>query len=459
MSDVTSIDSKKKFKRPQIKSRNDLGDLFSYWMSAPKGPKISELNRIVASAVLKQKPGLSYLKNFNIEYFIGESDDNKRVILIVTEDSTVRRISLEDFAVLILREIGTTHATIGCFGGFLSLDKKECQKIADLAVSLSETIKLDDVKHIGRKNESGLFWSRIAFDLEYGTYPTIENNILSKISSKTQKRALMGYIGAMFDNESKTQYFALLNSEKGGQGKGTIFRIVDYALGNSASWFNDDTYKDKHWTSSIQGKRAVIGSDLNDLEFIKSGWFKSMTGGDKINYRPMFEKGYSADFTGMFMLGSNEIPDLKMNSAVERRLIYVQINRENKKRTEIVNFEEKVDLEIPSFISDCIETWEYFRDLKGGVIQTDKKEMEQLSADSCEEFPGLFDISFNINPTSTITWHEFRSRLVFHDKRLALRQHYSEFRKWAFDQKLISKSSSHKQAVCRGISLKLGYAP
>lgn len=462
MSDVVDINNstpspiKKKKSRPPLKSRNDLGDLFSYWLSNPKGPKVSELNRIVANAAIGDIAGLSILKNFYINFLIARTSDNKLIILLMTEKNTVVRVTMDDLAGKILCEIKRVHSTEGCFGGFLSLNKRDCLNIAEMVVSLSASIDISEVKNIGRRREEGLFWSRIAFDLEYKLYPTITDHILSKISSKTQKRALMGFIGAMFDNESKLEYFALLNSELGGQGKGTIFRIIDYALGNSASWFNDDTYKDKHWTASIQGSRAIIGSDLNDLDFIKSGWFKSMTGGDKVNYRPMFEKGYSANFTGMFMLGSNKVPDLKMDSAVSRRLIYVQINKENAKRVDVDNFKEKVNSEIPSFISDCIETWEAFRDIHGGVILTDKKELDNLSTDNCEEFPGLFDICFSRHPDNHVTWHEFRARLSFHDSRINKKNYYSEFKMWALSQNLIRKSSHKKQAVCKGVSLKSG---
>lgn len=442
-----------RIKSPEIKL-NDINKLFLSWMRKNKGPTKAELIRIVAEAALGGSAGLVYLPSFDAKFHIALTMDNKKIILITDNNKETKIISQSDFAGVLLAEVNRISIEIGCYSSFTSMQHKEFISVASTIIYMSKCIKYSVVKSIGEISEKGLYWARLKFEYQYKLYPVIEKNILNKISSKIQKRALMALIGALLDNDAQPEHFVLMHSEIGGQGKGTILKLIDYALGCAATWFSDDDYKDKHWTASIQGKRAILGGDINKLGFIKSGWFKAMTGGDKINYRPMFEKGYADKFNGIFFVSSNYKPDLKNDFAVNRRIIYIQINKENEERDHVEDFTTKVKSEIPSFLSDCKETWSFLKETRNGIIPIDDNELNELSEDSCEEFPGLFEKCFNINKNSCISWHDFRTRITLFNPSMNKRNTYSEFKRWCQFNQLIKKTTRKGVTVCAGVSIK-----
>lgn len=208
----------------------------------------------------------------------------------------------------------------------------------------------------------------------------------------TNSEAVMAWIGSLFDNKSQRQQYVWMYGD-GDNGKGTFTRCLAHALGST---FHADNAPERgrvgeHWTMGLVGKRLLVFADCDNPSFVASGFFKSITGEDRLRVNIKNGPIVSLDMPLKVMLTSNEKPEISGAKSNVRRVIYCSIAPINTRF--VGNYEAQMLAETPAFISLC---WHIYLAVSGGnprhVFESDDPtELEQVISDNEQEFEAFVD--------------------------------------------------------------------
>lgn len=228
-------------------------------------------------------------------------------------------------------------------------------------------------------SDIGYCFRRLPFDPVPGMTPTFDE-LLSRTSNA---RALMAWIGSLFDTKSERQQYLWIYGD-GMNGKSSLAKFLQNIFADGAvSAQPPGRGGDRFWAAQFIGKRLVVLPDCNDYTFVNSGQFKSHTGGDKI---PIEEKNkgiYCIDPTWKFLILSNQKPSIEGEASAVRRAIYCEMAPITKKRLTDGSYQFLLTREAPAIIAKCLEV---YREMApdGGAIETDAEITQEL-IDAAEE--------------------------------------------------------------------------
>ncbi len=271
----------------------------------------------------------------------------------------------------------------------------------------------EQVKVFCFKSDPCYAFSRCDFDI-FDTWqesPTFDQ-LMANFSNSD---AIMAFIGSVFFEESYNQQYVWIHGE-GGNGKGSLIRAIQNVFGAA---FYSSTYvptkEDKHWTHELIGKRMVVFPDCNDVSFVTSGLFKSLTGSDVIRVEQKFKDAHNVNINAKFMFHSNRLPKISSSESDKRRLILSEAKND---KAFIPNrtFEEMLKQEAPQFISNCIFRYKVACP-EFGPIPVDTSSVDLLAIQNEEVIYGFIEKYFEtgesyLTPSATV--HEILQKYGKH---------------------------------------------
>lgn len=203
----------------------------------------------------------------------------------------------------------------------------------------------------------------------------------------TNARALRHWIGSLFFPDSDTHQYVWMFGQ-GGDGKGAINRFLAKVFGGSYCAKQPPRIGDRFWTFGLIGKRLVAFPDCNDVRFVASGLFKSLTGGDPIDMEAKGKMSFTYKPLAKYLFFSNEKPMISSEKADTRRIIYCEFEPNTLGIEE--GFEDRLWAEGGSFLTNCLV--EYVEALpRRGPIPCEQAELFDHLSVVEEKFEVIFD--------------------------------------------------------------------
>jgi hypothetical protein len=213
---------------------------------------------------------------------------------------------------------------------------------------------------------------RPAFQKFERTYPTECPDTWKRLIAKSSSPdLLMLFIGSLLDPTSDNSQYLWIKGD-GGEGKGSFVRGILSALGQAGSVEQPPASEKRFWTQGLRHKRFVCFMDLDDVNFVTTGLFKTISGNDPIRFEIKKGATYTAEIDAKFCIVSNYLPNLSHNNADARRVILVEFKDND---DYIENFEEKLKAEAIDFISYCYDKFKLTGNKK---IEFKKEEDKEL---------------------------------------------------------------------------------
>lgn len=309
----------------------------------------SVLYRELCEAINK---GLHGLPEFPVNFLCISPQEGVKFPMIEDANEVCRKVPKDILAQEILKYCCTISGDYENYK-FICKDATAC---ADFWLAITDPV--EEPAPIRWLNEPGRCYSRLPFDYQTddtGELTPLFNEILSRTSDP---EVLMCFIGSLFFPQSYLQQYLFLFGD-GGDGKGALMRILKQAFKLAYHTENiPGIYgPDKFWTSSFIGKRVVCFSDADNSNFITTGLFKSMTGGDGIRMEEKGGKIFNAELTTKFILLANHKPKISAKKADTRRILYCEVKPASEMSLVPSDYEKALWREAGYFFSNCIQIY------------------------------------------------------------------------------------------------------
>ena len=272
---------------------------------------------------------------------------------------------------------------------------------------LSPTMHEDDIAPILQKSTAGLTWNRMPFDVVPMPTP-----VFDEIMSRTTNwRAVMAYIGSIFDRRSDIQQYLWLSGD-GMNSKGRLFYQLSEVLGSGYAPEQPPRGDSKRfWAHGVQNKRLVVFHDCDDTAFCTSGFFKSLTGGEPQRIEIKGGATYKATIPAKFCFLSNEKPDVSGSKADRRRAIYAEMKPITGDPIPEAEYNAKLAAEMPGVIYKCMAMLKELAP-RGGVIPVDTEGLNRLVRTTEEEFEDFFTARLTSDENGQIERHSMRELMM-----------------------------------------------
>lgn len=280
---------------------------------------------------------------------VGEDDDGMRFPLLVNGHGEVRMTHKDKIASGILNYVELLSKADMRYLWAVS----EAESIYSIWLKSGDPV---EVKKYAWKSDAGLTFRRLPFDYddsgayEHHTWDLVLDSIVGDDSTKDN---FMHFIGSIFEPASPCQNYLWMFGD-GRNAKGSILRCLKSLMGRAAKRQDAPNDQNKRfWTNSLRGARLCFLPDVTDMSFIKTGFWRSLTGGDEINVERKGGSYYDMANDIKMIVDSNERPNISSKRADMRRVIFVEFGE----MAEIDCFEDKLKSEMPSFISHCLHSY------------------------------------------------------------------------------------------------------
>ena len=147
---------------------------------------------------------------------------------------------------------------------------------------------------------------------------------------------------------------------EGSNGKGVLFHILQALGGSAATAFNLDmlnqTYNTYH-LAELAGKRIVYCTEVNkNFDFSGDAMFKAITGGDRIQVRPIREKPFTMESISKVWISFNDFPHIKDTShGFWRRVKVIPFLRQFDGQEQDSQLRLKLEMELPGIFNWAME--------------------------------------------------------------------------------------------------------
>ncbi len=344
-------------------------------------------------------------KQFPETFRVYKSDVNTKMLFVESVDGLCTAVNeryLEHTVAKYLADILITDATDAWV-----FTAKDVSEFARLWITYAEPVP--EPKAWTFKSSTERAFTRLPWDLEPGPTPTWDD-LLSRASAP---EALCAYLGSLFVDESDRQQYLWIYGV-GNDGKGSLFRFLHRCFGSSFGNEYVPKGKDNFWTSGLLNKRVIIFPDCNDSEFVTTGLFKSLTGGDPVRIELKGKQAFTALISAKFIYGSNDKPKISGQKSDLRRLIYCELRTWAGEPD--ANFEKRLWSEGGAFIKKCLQAYEKASP-NHGVIGIDQDDVELLASHTEEEYASvadLFEFSSTFHCQATHFYNAVRYKLRDH---------------------------------------------
>lgn len=362
---------------------------------------------------------------------VTEDEDLSRSPVIENESREVRYVSDDK----IKSDIFNHFEAISKFDTRYLWSHREAENIYKMWLC---SAPLTDIKKISWLSEPGVAFRRLPFDhikKDSYTHPTW-SKIIESIQSGSHQ--FMYFIGSIFEPRSPQQNYMWMYGS-GRNAKGTILRVLKELLGGAAKSQDAPTEQTKRfWTNSLRGKRLVYIPDVTEFGFIKTGFWKKLTGGDEINVERKGGDHYDLANEIKAIVDSNDKPAISSKRSDLRRIVFVEFKE---MAEDIEKIEEKLTRELPEFISHC---YHFYLDKYAPNFPAIECEHEEVVKDLAEEnedhFAYVWEKYAVKEPGSRIKTSEIAG--ICSIERMSSRQ-AADFKSWTRRVPLVNQTSKN----------------
>lgn len=386
--------------------------------------KVSSLIHGLAQHMVKKTPDLP---EFPHKLHVMRDEEGLRYILEETGNSEVARISNDVVALYILKFIKDSGFPLG----MSKIVAKDMKNIITEFTAIAP--RCEDPAIVCQLSEPGLTYRKLPFDFEQDLELERSPTFKEMIARTTNGRALMAWIGSLFDPDADMQQYVWIFG--GGQnGKSSLGRFLSAVLGNGARSVQPPGLNDRFWTINLIGKRLVIYGDCNNSRFVTSGLFKSMTGGDAVPAEIKLGASLQVVLKGKHLFFSNKKPGIDGGEADQRRIILCEMAAIEGSPDPF--YEDRLWEEAPTFLGQCINV---YCDDAGPRrrIPCDQTAARELALENDEDLEIIFTSYFVLKPGSVVTG--LRMREIMHSTRLTSTNDIRRFREFMEAQYGIKK--------------------
>lgn len=275
-------------------------------------------------------------------------------------------------------------------------------------------------------SDQGLCFHRLPFDSVYEpSLCPLFDELMSRCSNH---KAFASFLGSLFFAESDRHQYVWMHGQ-GGNGKGAITRLLQDLLGPSYRAEDANVSSDKFFTSGLLGMRLVVFPDSNNSGFVRSGLFKSITGGDPVRVERKNKDSFTSFLTCKLMFLSNLQPEVSGQMADRRRVILVRV--EPIRAEPDPSYEAKLRAEAPYILGVCKQIYLEMCPTHG-PIPVDQAETDDLVSDFDEEFDAVFEQHFELDANRVVTGKQmqdiYRSAGIREKKKIQKWKEYLERR-------------------------------
>lgn len=382
---------------------------------ASSRPKMGDLYRRVAEVIM----GIGDLPKFPVRYIAIEPETGTRVPAIVSDDESVQIVKAHALATDILQYC---HDNLR---GAFSFDARQARAAADVYLGLVEPMPREAIKIVSWRDEPGLTYRRLPWQRGDGLEPAPTWETL--LGRMTNAAAYIEWVGSLFFIESAMQQYTYLFG-LGGDGKGAINRFNAKVFGKAYRSKQPPARGDKFWSHGLVGARLVAFPDCEDAAFVRSGLFKSLTGGDPIDVEAKGEMSYTTELFAKYMIICNDRPTISSQKSDIRRIIFCEMSAVEQVDPE---FENRLWAEGGAFLSACIRNYSE-NNPNHGPIKTDTADIIEVTEELEAPFHEFFNEHFRIDAATHVEpkrmlkltqmqWKDRKSQLGF--IRFLERQH------------------------------------
>lgn len=401
MSDLTIVEGGKKGKgKGQKDEKPGLNK------SQRKVIKINEVANIVAAG------------GTGVNLRVAEDDIGVRRILLVNDNKEVRYV---DDDLLIYNLITYVQKFIHNNEDYIWMpnDAVACCRIFKAKHAIPEP------KKFAWLSDPELCFKRLSFDFESKeTYyhPTWSKVLDSIISGKDQ---FIHFIGSIFEPKSANQNYMWLHGH-GRNSKGSVLRFLGDLMGSAATRLDaPNEHTQRFWTNALIGKRLGYMPDVSDFGFIKTGFWKSLTGGDKIGVEKKRGDFFNMKSECKFIVDSNDLPSISSKLADTRRIVLVEMGA----MEEIEDFEEKLAQEGQEFINFCCSIYQKnYAPFYKAILCSNQDSVINLAEDNEEYFEYVFNQNFEFNDNAMLPARDLAAVAVNSFPGSARKQ--ADFKSW-----------------------------
>lgn len=345
-------------------------------------------------------------------------------------DRIVELVPLEHVATLIL---GYTQTQMRGRTQF-EWDMNECRKCAEFW--LNSTTPKPMPRAVAWSNDADFAFSRVPWRRgENGPTPLFDE-LFSRLSNGP---AFKAWIGSLFDETSDRQQYVWIYGD-GDDGKGSLSRFLKVVFGNAYRALDVPTKETRRfWGMQLTGMRLGVFPDTEDYAFTKSGYFKSLTGGDPIVIE---EKGggfWTKEIGAKFLFLSNERPRISSSKADQRRIVYCEIQPFAKAADP--GYERGLIGEGGAFITKCIDEYERLCPSRAR-IPTELAALEEWVSIVEEDFTEVAERRLNFSPALSSDcgelWRVVRENFKGYGQQI-------EFLKWLERKHAVKKKTSRME--------------
>ena len=369
---------------------------------------------------------------FDGSYICLEDEQGRRSqILQVLQNNVVKRTSKEKLS------MGIGRLLLNRIGKFY--DTAKCDKFADMWIQYSEAVtKLPEI--VTTADSSEYSYHKLDVVPESGEHP-----IFSEFLNRTtNSRALCAFIWSLFEESANLQQYVWLHGD-GGNGKSSLGDFLARLLGPTYMSKNaSNAYNNKHFSSSLVGKRLAVFEDSNSVKFVQSGTFKEITGGGQIEVEAKYEPSYSTRLSCKFLFLSNYEPEISSQKADLRRLILCHVDKISGPMNH--NYIDNLWSERAAILSTCKDA--YHELCGGGYIRVNAEDMENIASDS--------EIAQQVVYTEYLQdGGEIGSQDLFNLVKGGLRSHglkFPQFKNWLKREKCVKVYTKERKVFFKGVS-------
>lgn len=309
----------------------------------------------------------------------------KRKAYLADENQVLKPLSVEGMAAEILRYVDTIQ------DASILIDHDLANKIAKTYLIRAIPIDPEDIKLVRAVGDPGYCHFRQPYNLlEDVSYEQFKESCplfadwLDRIAFN--KEGLVHFIGSIFDEDSYNQQYLVLKGS-GGDGKGSLLNCLYEFFGPLYAASFMTRIRDKDWTSTTYQKRVVAFPDAQCLRNLNEEVFKSITGGNSVAYRGLYEREFTARTDAKFIICTNEEVDVSGMLSDSRRRIYCEIKPPTGPTP---NYQKELIEESQVFFSYCHS--EYLKNCARDLpILTDASVEAYLLDNSYDEYEAFFD--------------------------------------------------------------------
>jgi hypothetical protein len=274
--------------------------------------------------------------------------------------------------------------------------------------------------------EDGLCFHRLEWELKACPHPTW-TALLKRMSNS---QAFIHFIGSLFVDDSDQQQYLWMSGE-GRDGKGSINRLLRRIFGKA--YFSGEPpmgERTKFWGHyALPGKRLVVFPDCEATGFVKTGFFKTLTGNDPIALEIKGGTIYVYQHHAKFMFYSNRRPQISSEKSDLRRLILCELSGEELIPGTAEEFEGKLREEAGGFIHFCLLSYLAAYPDRAAIVSDEVGEalVAQLISSNEEEFEVVFNQAFFKTPAGSVKPEDMQMVIKAH---FLDRKRGEEFTRW-----------------------------